>query len=241
MQTALTLNVIASGSKGNAYILTVGKDSLLLEAGVPLKEIIKQNGYSLNGITDCLISHRHLDHSKYIKEVANSGIYVWANSDTQKTTNYAYGLINYDKPFKLTNNNFTVTAFLGTHDCEVSLFKIKHEPTGLTFAFITDTSTIPNELTAHYFFVECNYEEKVLMENSMQGDLSIGVKNSRVVQSHMSLEYLKAFKPLLSHEVKGVVILHQSKDNSSLTAYESLKTIFGNKLHMARKNKKIIL
>jgi len=237
----ITLNVIGTGSSGNAYILTVGSDSLLLEAGLPLKDIIRGNNYSLSNISDCIVTHKHKDHSKAIKGISNSGIYVWSNKETANSTATRIRLVNYEKPITLSNKNFEIMCYLGEHDCEVTLYKILHKNTNLTFAFITDTAIIPKGLNADFYFIECNFDEDTLNENSMNGNINVGVKNSRVVNTHLSLEYLLAYKPLQDTRTKAVVVLHQSKDNSSLKSYQSLTAVLNAKVYIAEKNKTIIL
>lgn len=64
----MEIKVIASSSSGNCYFVSDGITNLLIEAGVNLNRIRKYvNPSSLSG---CLISHEHLDHSKYAKEIA---------------------------------------------------------------------------------------------------------------------------------------------------------------------------
>jgi len=56
----LEFNPIASGSKGNCYILSSGKNKLLIEAGLNFKEIQKQLNFDLKELDGVLISHEHL-------------------------------------------------------------------------------------------------------------------------------------------------------------------------------------
>jgi phosphoribosyl 1,2-cyclic phosphodiesterase len=49
----------ASGSRGNCYRITDGRTPLLLECGIPYKEIQKGCGFGLSEIRACLISHEH--------------------------------------------------------------------------------------------------------------------------------------------------------------------------------------
>lgn len=52
--------VLASGSDGNCYLLTGGnKTKILIECGIPYKEIQKGCGFKLGEIDVCLISHEH--------------------------------------------------------------------------------------------------------------------------------------------------------------------------------------
>ena len=70
----MKLKVLASGSKGNCYILESPTGSLLIEAGIHWKEILKGLDYDISKVVACLISHEHKDHSKAVIEVMSAGI-----------------------------------------------------------------------------------------------------------------------------------------------------------------------
>jgi hypothetical protein len=52
------LNVISSGSQGNAYILESNGEKLILELGVAWKDILKSLNYKIDDVAGCLVSHR---------------------------------------------------------------------------------------------------------------------------------------------------------------------------------------
>ena len=56
-----TLKVINSGSSGNCYDLTsnIG-ETLILDCGIPIKEIKKGLDWNIRGIRGMIISHAHL-------------------------------------------------------------------------------------------------------------------------------------------------------------------------------------
>jgi len=59
------INVLGSGSAGNAIILSTGKSSILIDAGLSIKEIqkrINQLPFSVKKIDAIIISHEHNDH-----------------------------------------------------------------------------------------------------------------------------------------------------------------------------------
>ena len=60
----MTFTSLASSSKGNAYVVSDGETTLLLECGLTFKELQKRLGYGVAGITACLVSHEHQDHAK---------------------------------------------------------------------------------------------------------------------------------------------------------------------------------
>jgi phosphoribosyl 1,2-cyclic phosphodiesterase len=55
----MKLFVIATGSKGNCYVLQGEKDSIIIEAGSPFKDILKTNGIDHKKINSVLVSHEH--------------------------------------------------------------------------------------------------------------------------------------------------------------------------------------
>ena len=52
--------VLGSSSLGNAYIVNDGKTSLLLECGLPMKEMQVKSDFRVSQVSACLISHQHL-------------------------------------------------------------------------------------------------------------------------------------------------------------------------------------
>lgn len=55
----MDIKVLASGSKGNCYIVSDGNTKILLEAGLPIRQIRKEGGFQLHEMQGCLISHEH--------------------------------------------------------------------------------------------------------------------------------------------------------------------------------------
>lgn len=53
------LKVIASGSKGNGYVLVAGDDILIIEAGVRAKELLRALNFEegIRKVRGCLVSH----------------------------------------------------------------------------------------------------------------------------------------------------------------------------------------
>lgn len=51
------LQVIGSGSSGNAYILQCNNETLLIELGVPWKDVLKSLNYKIEDVAGCIVSH----------------------------------------------------------------------------------------------------------------------------------------------------------------------------------------
>lgn len=73
----MTFASIASSSKGNAYVVSDGETTLLLECGLTFKELQKRLSYHLAGITACLVSHEHQDHAKAAAQLLKRGVPVY--------------------------------------------------------------------------------------------------------------------------------------------------------------------
>lgn len=55
-----SLKCVGSGSSGNCYILTCNNEKLILDCGLPIKEIKKGLDWDIRGIRGMIISHAHL-------------------------------------------------------------------------------------------------------------------------------------------------------------------------------------
>jgi metal-dependent hydrolase (beta-lactamase superfamily II) len=55
----MDIDVIGSGSSGNAYIISDGYTKVLLECGIKFNKLQRGCGYKLHEIQACLISHGH--------------------------------------------------------------------------------------------------------------------------------------------------------------------------------------
>lgn len=53
------LKVLNSGSEGNEYLLTNGKETLILECGVKFIDCKKALDFDLSSIQGCVVSHEH--------------------------------------------------------------------------------------------------------------------------------------------------------------------------------------
>ena len=78
----MLINPIASGSSGNAYYISDGQSSLLLDAGIPLAQIQAGCGYKVSQLSGCLVTHGHGDHVKAAKALARMGVNIYTSQGT---------------------------------------------------------------------------------------------------------------------------------------------------------------
>lgn len=56
----MQIEVLGSSSAGNAYIVSDGQTSLLLECGLPMRDMLTKSDFRVAQVSGCLISHLHL-------------------------------------------------------------------------------------------------------------------------------------------------------------------------------------
>lgn len=201
----MKLTVIGTGSAGNCYVLDAGKESLILDVGFPLRNILPYIS-DFRKVQGCLLTHEHLDHAKGAKQMSMRGIKVYTSAGTKDALNLdALNAVEAMKPFRC--GNFTVMAFDTQHDStEPFGFLIRYEPTKETVLYATDTYylayTFPN---VNYWIVECNFCEELIDSETNQ------VLKRRLMKSHMSLRRLK---DALQHNdlscTEKIVLVHLS-------------------------------
>lgn len=213
----MDIQVLASSSSGNCYRISDGKTSLLLECGIPFKEIQKKLSFKLHEIDGCLVTHEHLDHAKSVMELLKSGIDVYMSCGTAKSFEHDF--------FKTTNIKALGQFKVGTF--EVLPFDVQHDaidPLGFVLystvtkeklLFATDTYYIKYQFPKlNYIMVECNYAIDILKANFEAGKLTAALKG-RLLQSHFELSNVKKFLQANDlSKVKEIYLLHLSSGNS---------------------------
>jgi phosphoribosyl 1,2-cyclic phosphodiesterase len=214
----MDIRVLASGSSGNCYRISDGQSNLLLEAGIPFKQIQQGLDYKLSEISACLVSHGHMDHCKAVKDIIKAGIDVYTSRPTAEALDvqdsHRVQMIDALAQFKV--GTFIVLPFTTEHDCPGSLgFLIQSTAIGEKMVFITDS------FYCHYSFrglthimVEANYAIDILQKNIETGYISEEMRK-RLVHSHFSLENVKKFlKANDLSRVQEIYLMHLSRGNS---------------------------
>ena len=74
-----TLKIINSGSSGNSYALIDNNNKiLLLDLGLPAKEIKRAIDFRISDVVGAVVTHHHNDHSLAIVDFGKMGIPVFA-------------------------------------------------------------------------------------------------------------------------------------------------------------------
>lgn len=233
----IEIKTLASGSKGNCYLIDDGKTPLLLECGISIKEIRRGTGFRLGEVQGCLISHEHQDHCKSIKDIVKAGIDVYASRDTFMMLDID-SLLNinnhriHDIKLRELNSKHKVYKSFRIGTWAIQPFETQHdslEPLGYLLAnqaggkllFATDTYYLKYQFKGlTHIMLECNYALDILNENIRTGRVPASQKK-RLLKSHFSLENAKEF--LRSNDlsrVEEIHLLHLSERNSDAEQFK---------------------
>lgn len=209
------LQVIGSGSKGNAYILKCGNESLIIELGLPWKEIMSHLNYDIGCVVAAICSHEHQDHAnkETIKKAIFYGIDVYSCHDVAKMNK---GVKELKKGRKTSIGGFKIQPIPLKHSCECYGFLIEHDEMG-KLVFATDCSEFLYRIkNVNYWLIEANYSEDVLIDNAC---------NNKEMRSrhehHLELnDTIYALKENFSSCTNAIVLLHLSDGNSNAEMFK---------------------
>jgi len=213
----MQITVLASGSTGNAYRISDGKTSLLLDAGIPLKAIQVGCQFRVTQIRGCFVSHAHNDHSKAVKELARLGVDIYTSQGTIAACKLTGHRIHAVKALEeIAVGTFQVLPFDVEHDAPEPLgFLFASIETGEKLLYFTDTYYIKyrfQELT--HIMAECNYDKDSLQRSLDAGYIPLELV-PRLMKSHMSLEhFLDLLRVNDLRKVRQIYLLHLSDNNS---------------------------
>lgn len=200
----MKLTCLGSGSAGNCYLLHNETECLVIEAGIPFKEVKRALDFNISKIVGVVVSHEHGDHAKYLHEYIKVGIPAMAPSMGHIT-----GVLSaISKPF-------AVRTFPLVHDVPCTGFLIEHSEIG-RLLFATDTEYIRYKFKSlNHIMIECNYSKDLLRESYYES------LQDRIKLTHMELDTCKDFiRANESHDLRTVCLMHLSDRTSNETVFQ---------------------
>ncbi|NTU49537.1 MAG: hypothetical protein HGA87_01340 [Desulfobulbaceae bacterium] len=184
----------ASGSTGNAYTLSDGATSIIIECGVSYKEMQRLLPMAPTEYDACVVSHLHQDHFnvKCAEQLSKRGVLVVLAND---------GAVSV--------GTLEIKSFPVPHDVPNYGFMFRSRRDGETCVFLTDCGY------THYTFdfsptiiaIEANWAKDLLIPGE-----SI---NDRLYLNHMSIEQcIATLKANDLRKTREIVLLHLSDARS---------------------------
>lgn len=241
----MDLIVIGSSSKGNSYALRAESgEILLLEAGVPLREVKKAIGYQTSKVRAVIVSHVHGDHAKYIPEYVKAGLRVLSNVDVSNHYKDQVCIMEAGQTYHLgCNSPFRVTPFDVKHDVPNFGYLIFHPDVGTIF-FATDCYNLDFVIKGvNIFLAECNYSDE-LLDKAVQEGKTPRSQADRVRLSHMSMGHCMVWLDECEawRTAHQIILIHgSSRHLNPKVAEKGIQRLTGKPTYYAEKGMEIPL
>lgn len=243
---AVSVTVLASGSKGNCTVVASSGTRLLVDAGLSCRELLRRlvlSGQDPDGITGILITHEHSDHVGGLRVLARRlkiPIYITGatyQAYQRSVRDTAGNRVNLDR-----REPFNAGCSFQIGDIMVTPFTISHDavdPVGFTFrsdgikvGVCTDLGYMPPNVRdhlrgCHILMIESNHDLELLRGGPYPWSVKQRVM-SRV--GHLSNDALADF---LTSDYDGgaefLILAHLSEQNNHpeiarMTAEKALGT-----------------
>ena len=210
----MKLTCLGSSSAGNCHLLQANNgETLILDCGIGIKEIKKGLNWNIKDVVGVLCTHKHLDHSKSVKDFETMGIPICEP--------YKALLMNQF----LANSYFTVRAFdLTTIDgswthtnangepCPIFGFLITHKEMG-RMLYITDCELIKWKFKdINHILLGVNYDKDLVDADNP--------KANHVFRGHLSIDTACDFvKANDSDSLQNVIMCHLSSENADKDSF----------------------
>lgn len=163
----MRIDVLCSGSKGNACLVRHGDSQILIDCGSTqryLKQAMNKVQASFDDCNGVLITHTHKDHVSRIKDVKHLPIYSYCDLEDVDHHTIVEPLSTFDL------GCFHVQVIRLSHDSPKTVgYVIETDQEKLVY--ITDTGYIPNDekallCNADYYVFESNHDIARLMQTN---------------------------------------------------------------------------
>ena len=216
----------ASGSSGNAALLSSGDTHILIDMGISCRRIcqsLSTLGLTPDDLSAILITHEHNDHiaglATYIKKY-NTPIITTSATARQ----LAYRIAAIERQIRCVEwgevceiGNVTVRVLESSHDCAGSCAFYMETPHG-ALGYLTDTGFIPGDtaqamMGAKFLVLESNHDIEMLRSGPYPYYLKQRVLGLR---GHLSNDVAAAFAmDSAKAGTKTILLAHLSQENNT--------------------------
>jgi phosphoribosyl 1,2-cyclic phosphodiesterase len=230
----MRFSVLASGSGGNACYVETAQASILIDAGLSCRELmrrletVKANPNVLDAL---VITHEHVDHMRGAGPLARLlDIPVYINRSTFRKSLKTLG--NLSKPMTIhtgqtiTIKDLSIETFTKCHDTTDPMGLVLSSD-GARLGLITDlgrsTRVVEDRLRGcHALIIEFNHDQKMLENGPYPWEVKRRIKGP---EGHLSNQQAGELLEAVAHKDLDLVILaHISKENNDeLRAYKAAR------------------
>ena len=234
----IEVEVLATGSKGNCYLMKSGETKILLDCGLAYKKTLELLNFELPSAV--LVTHEHKDHAKAAEDFIKHGVDVFMTAGTAM----ALGLEKSHRLNLIDDKEFSPDA-----DRDFWAFKVKHdaaEPVNFFISenndkvlYLTDLGKVPkfNCLDATKILIETNFSEKDLMSSETDAK-----QKQRIFENHLSVEKAAEFlKSSDLRECKEIYLIHISERHGNGEKFQKIiQEIVGDNIKVIVAKNKVV-
>ncbi|GAB1475140.1 MBL fold metallo-hydrolase [Bacteroidota bacterium] len=232
--TNLKFISLCSGSSGNCYFIGDEDVSILIDAGISVRNIrrrLAEYNVEVDTIDLILLTHDHFDHIKHITALAskyNKPVYTTETlhkvlEGNNKNNHSAYKRV-IEKEIPIYHKGVAITAFDVSHDAKESLgFYIDFK--GERFTLITDLGIVSKRVLdyckiSNHVIIESNYDNQMLENGGYTQSLISRIKGDK---GHLSNDQASAAVKEFFHDgICNIFLCHLSDNNNTPEiAYET--------------------
>ena len=216
----MQITPLASSSKANCIHISDPAGNLLLDCGLPLKQIRQGLNFQTSGLAGVLLTHCHNDHSHGAKEIAAAGIPIYGLQETFD----ALGLSGHRVHAVKAMEEFNVGSWV------VLPFEIIHDVPGLGFLLTNKTERVLYLTDSAYckyrferlttILIECNHSRDIIDANIEAGIIPTEMRH-RLIRTHMGLDVVKGILSANDlSQVQAIYLTHLSEHNSDADRFK---------------------
>lgn len=223
----IRLASLGSGSKGNATLVQLGDQLLLVDCGFSTRQVTKRLEkleLAPGDITALLVTHEHSDHMRGVQTLAHKfNIPVYGSHGTLKAMEFPFSANRFDSHEAFDIGNVRVVPVAVPHDArEPTQFVFMHN--SVKVGVLSDLGHVTPHVISSYrdcdlLLMESNHDLDMLRSGRYPPSLQ-----RRVGGVHGHLNNLQAVELLESvgHAGMRVVLGHISEQNNNLQIIEQL-------------------
>ncbi len=249
MKKILKICSLGSGSKGNSFVITNEKTTILVDAGFSRKELfrrISQTDIDTSTIKAVLLTHEHDDHVKGCRLFCNDlDIPLYTTSMTayelSKNNKLPKKTIEFEAGNSFDIDDFSITSFAVQHDTVDPIgFVIEHNEVKVGMA--TDLGEVNNLVATrlkncHGIILESNYDRDMLFQSLRPLDTKQRINSNR---GHLNnIDALNALTNIIGDNTKFLMFVHLSVECNNRELVEKMSDIYLKKLKKEYINKHI--
>lgn len=231
-----------SGSNGNCYYISNGREAVLVDAGISCRETEKRMnrlGLSMEKVRAIFISHEHTDHIAGVEVLSKRySLPVYISEGTYRNSRLGLReshVRHFSENDMVTIGDLIVSAFTKKHDA-ADPFSFVVSGNGVHVGVMTDIGACCENVVHHFkachaVYLETNYDPMMLETGRYPKTLKNRIRGGQGhLSNYQALELFMLHKPPhLSH----VFLSHLSRDNNDPSLALEMFRARAGKIHVS--------